>query len=269
MAEFQVKSSTIRRDQTLKVDLPRQEVNVRENAVRQDLALRKANTTLPLTLEQKRVALDKLKHDYVKSTERLANLKKDRELFTIKAPADGIVYHGKCVKGQWNSSSITPKLQRGGTLSPDEVFITIVNPRPLVVDATVDEKDLHWLKVGARGKAVPTGYPDVHLPAELTSLSGVPQSAGNFAAAFKVDSASAPETILPGMACTVKLIAYRNENALTLPSSAVHSDDDEEHYVYKAGSKEKVRVQAGKTFGDKTEILGGLNAGDEILTSKP
>jgi multidrug resistance efflux pump len=269
MAEFNLKTATTRREQTLKVDLPRQEQTHREHAVRQTLALEKAQATLPLALNQKRLALAKLKYENEKSAERLRNLKKDRELMTVKSPADGVVYHGRCVKGQWNSTTVTPRLQHSGTLTPDEVFMTVVTTRPLLVHATVDEKDLHWLKTGLKGKATPNGYPDVRLPVELTGLATVPQTAGSFAAVFKVDPGRVPESVMPGMGCTVKVDAYRNETALTLPPSAVFGDDEDERYVYRAGSKEKVPVQVGPTCGDRVEILGGLKEGDEVLASKP
>ena len=268
MSEFNVRTATTKRDQTLKIDLPRQEQTTREAAVKQDLALEKARSTLPLTLAQKRLALAKLKYEYDKTAERLQNLKKDREQMIVRAPADGIVYHGKCVNGVWNSATVTPKLQRSGTLTADDVFMTVVKSRPLVVDATVDEKDLHWLKMGAKGTAVPAGFPDLRLPVELAHLSAVPQAAGSFAAVFKVDAARAPEAIVPGMACTVKIVAYRNDTALTLPSSAVCSDDDEEHHVYRPGG-DKVAVEVGKTANDRIEILGGLKEGEEVLASKP
>src|SRR5262249_13199319 len=244
-----------------------QEQTSRDNITKQTLALEKARGTLPLTLSQKHLALEKLKYDSDKAVERLTHLKKDREAMTVKAPADGGGYHGRCVNGQWNSATVTPKLQRGGVLMPEEVFMTVVAARPLLVQAVAEEKDLHWLKSGMKARAVPGGYPDLRLPVELTSLALVPQSAGNFAAVFKVDAANVPENVMPGMACTVKVVAYRNEAALTLPASAVFSDDDEEHYVYRGG--DKVIVKVGKTAGDRTEILDGLKEGDEVRTSKP
>jgi multidrug efflux pump subunit AcrA (membrane-fusion protein) len=269
MAEFQVKSATVRRDQTLKVDLPRQEQHAKEHAVKQALSWEKARASLPLAAAQKRLALDKLKYEHAKGTERLQNLKKDRDAMTVKAPEYGIVYHGKCVKGQWNSAAVTPRLSRGGNLMPDEVVMTIVTEKRPVLDAVVEEKDLHWLTPGAKGKATPLGYPDLRLGVELTSLSAVPQSAGSFAAVFKLDGETVPPTILPGMACTIKVVAYRKENALTLPSSAVFTDDDEGHYVYRAGSKAKVNVKVGKAANDRTEILEGLAEGDAVLPTKP
>jgi multidrug efflux pump subunit AcrA (membrane-fusion protein) len=269
MAEFTLKSATIKRDQALKVELPRQEQTNRDNATKQTLGLEKASATLPLTLKQKHLALDKLRYDSDKAAERLQHLKKDREAMAVRAPADGIVYHGRCLNGQWNPAAVTSRLQRGGVLMPEEVFMTVVSARPVTVQAVAEEKDLHWLKEGIKGKAIPSGYPELRLPVELTSLALVPQAPGSFAMTFKVEAASIPESVMPGMACAVKVVAYRKENALTLPSSAVFSDDDEEHYVYRAGSTDKVVVKVGKTSGDRSEILDGLKEGDEVRTSKP
>jgi multidrug resistance efflux pump len=106
MAEFGLKSQKISHERTLKIELPRREQTVKDNAEKQSLALRKARDTLPLSLNQKRLALEKLKHEHAKSVERLSQLRKDREQMTVKAPADGIVYYGKYHNGQWTSSAV-------------------------------------------------------------------------------------------------------------------------------------------------------------------
>jgi RND family efflux transporter MFP subunit len=275
MAEFFLKSSKIRRDQTLKVDLPRREQTMRDSAVKQAYALDKTKNLLKLTLSQKKLALNKLRYEHGKSEERLANLKKDRELFTVRAPADGIAYHGKCSRGQWTTAMGMQKLQAGGTISPNDVFLTIVSPRPVFVRATVDEKDLHLLRPNLKGKVVPAGYPDLKLPARLVKVSSVPLSAGSFDARLAIEADKGAEALMPGMACTVKLTAYRNNSALTVPSSAVFTDDADEdvRYVYvadeKGGKLEKRTVKIGKTVGSKAEVLDGLREGDEILAAKP
>ena len=123
-----------------------QEIKAREAAVRQALELQKARASLPLTLSQKRLALAKLQHDHARADEKLADLRKDREAMTVHAPADGLVYYGRSEHGNWpNAAATGSKLRKGGVIAADEVFITVVAPRPLAVRATVDEKDLHQL----------------------------------------------------------------------------------------------------------------------------
>src|SRR5207249_1872621 len=92
-------------------------------------------------LQKNKLALEKTKYERTRSAERLANLKADRELFVVKSPADGIVYYGRCSQGNFVSAgSLVARLQRGGMIQPDEVLMTIVQPRPLLFSATISTK---------------------------------------------------------------------------------------------------------------------------------
>jgi HlyD family secretion protein len=278
-SEFRLKEAELRRDATLKVELPRQETRTRESATRAALELQKARATLPLTLNQKRLALAKLKHDHTRAVEKLADLKHDRELFTVHAPADGLVYYGRNDHGTWPTSAATAsRLRRGGTIMPDEVFITVVAPRPLVVRSSVDEKDLHHLSGRAelKGRITPAAEPALSLLARLTSLVSVPREPGKFEVLADVELGPDAALLKPGMACTLKITTYRTGSALTVPSSAVSDEEDEDgsvhHVVYLPGRDGKPiarTVKTGKTSGGKTEIVSGLEAGDEIFTTKP
>jgi HlyD family secretion protein len=270
-AEFQLQSAEIRRDATLNVELPRQAERVREGAIRQALGWERAKITLPMGLSQKRVALVKMKIEKERSAEKLARLEKDREAMTVKAPVDGIVYYGKALGGGWSGASmLIPRLRKGGAISPSEVFMTVVEPRPVFVRATADEKDLHTLHQDLKGKAIAAGYPDRKIPARLVQVSPIPQGPGSFEARVSLDSVHVEGAgeLKPGMACSIQFVSYRNDDALTVPSASVFEDNDEMHYVYdKNGSKRGVKV--GKTVGGKVEILDGLKEGDEILSSRP
>ncbi len=268
------------RDRTLKVRLPREDQRVRENAVKQAIELARARALLPLNLNQKRLALAKLKHDRDKGAEKLAELKSDRDAMTIRAPADGLVYYGRPERGQWSSASAAAqKLHKGGIIPPDEVFITVVAPRPIEIRATVEEKDLAALNrpTELKGRATPASDPDLHLSAWLAGIVTVPREAGKFDAVIDVELADDKTAIKPGLACSVKFTTYRKDSALTVPSGAVFEDDladTPSHYVYLSradqdGKYPRRTVKTGKTASGKTEILEGLAEGDEVLASKP
>jgi HlyD family secretion protein len=277
--EFSLKEAQLRRDQTLKVDLPRQELRARENAVKLAIDLEKARVLLPLNLNQKRLTLAKLKQDHAKSAEKLADLRRDRDALNVHAPTDGLVYYGRCEGGHWSAAATAAKLRKGGVIAPDEVFITVVSPRPVDVRATIDEKDLHYLlqPKELRGLVTPTFDPNHRLPARVASVLPVPREAGKFEAVITVEIGNDNVAIKPGMACTVKIVPYRRENALAVPATAVFEDDLTDipmHYVYLSkpdnnGKFPKRTVKTGITTGGKTEILDGLVEGDEVLTSKP
>jgi hypothetical protein len=66
-AEFFLKSAKLSAAQTTEVTLPRREITVRE-AVQLTLSHDKAQSTLPLSLSQKRIGLEKLKQSWTNHT---------------------------------------------------------------------------------------------------------------------------------------------------------------------------------------------------------
>jgi HlyD family secretion protein len=269
-ALFYLKSATIRRDETLKVTLPRREISLKNATLQDALALDKIKNGSALTLSQTRLSLQKMKVDFRRGGDVLRHLEEDQAAMTVRAPIDGIVYYGQYSSGQWSPvSMMAAKLRPHGMILPDEVFMTIVSARPLFVRATVDEKDLHALKAEQTARIVPTGFPGLSLTGRVLTVSAVPQSAGKFVARLSVELGPNAGPIMPGMACEAKIVTSRNAKALTVPSSAVFSDEDDEHYVYLAHGHKKQPVKVGETNGKKTEILDGLKAGDQILLSKP
>ena len=280
-AEFSLKSMLNRRDQILKVDMPRRELTTKDAAVKQALSQERTEATLPLSLNQKRLALTKQKSDFTKASDNLRKIQEDRAAMIIKAPVDGIVYYGKCTHGQWASASMAAmKLQPGGSLTPDDVFMTIVTPRVEHIRANVEEKDLHLFQGKIKGKAVPTAFPDIKVPVRLMEIGSVPRPGGGFEAIIQLEgsqidgAAKDTDKLMPGMNCTIKFVGYQKDDALTVPASAVFAEDNDEdqRYVYMAGKdgkSAKKAVKVGKSTGAKIEILEGLKEGEEILAAKP
>jgi multidrug resistance efflux pump len=278
-SEFRLKEAELRRDASLKVELPRREIQAREKAVQQALELQKARAMLPLTFTQKKVALAKLQHDHSRATEKLADLRHDRDAMTVHAPADGLVYFGRHEGGNWpHAAAMASKLRKGGTIMAEEAFITVVSHRPLIVRALVPEKELHQLagRDELKGRAVPVVDASLNLPARLTRVVSVPREAGKFEVLADVEPGADAAIVKPGMACTLKFTTYRAGSALSVPASAVSDEEAEDgsvvHVVFlaaKEGKPERRVVKVGQTGSGKTEIRSGLHAGEQVLTSKP
>lgn len=268
-AEHFLRLSQNRRDQTLNVDMPRREREMRDNLERAEIAWAKAQFALPMGKEQKALGFEKSKMERQKSKEKYDNLKKDRQLFTVKAPAAGVVYYGKCVQGNWTGSPA--KLQKGGTVMGEEVFMTIVKAGPMIIRGSVDEKDFKSLSVGNTCKISTPAFPDAKITGSIEKVGTVPVG-GSYEVRAKVNPTDAG--VIPGMSAMVKVITYEKKDALTLPAGVVFTDegDEDKPYVYKSvggGKPEKVMVKVGKKFGGKAEILSGLAEGDEVLKEKP
>lgn len=273
-AEFMAKRSKVTSDQSLKVDIPRREITARDAVTKAEVALAKAQNIQPLALSQKKLALEKLRYEEGKSKKRLAELEQDREAMTVKAPAEGLAYHGRYVRGSWMvpMGMQGPKLLGGGDVLSGEVFLTVVAPKPLAVRAEVEEKELAGLKPDLAARVTPAASPDKKLAGMLTKFAPAPMN-GRFEVRVELDGEA--EGVVPGMSCSVRFVTAKKDAALTVPASAVFTDDndDESRYVYRpakeGGKPQKKAVKVGQTVGDRIEILDGLAEGDEILSAKP
>ena len=120
-------------------------------------------------------------------------------------------------------------LRPHGDVQANQVVMTVVEPRPMCIRTTVPESQLHDLRPGLPGTAVPTGYPDLELPAAIDTVSDIPVSPGNFDGRLTVDLAGKTKLLRPGMTCKVKLVPYRKTDALCVPPKALVTDELDEH----------------------------------------
>jgi multidrug resistance efflux pump len=272
-AKFRFEQTKISHERAIQIDLPRT-LEAKRNAAKQaSLGWEKARTTLPLALSKQKLDLEKLQFDRQKADEKLAELRQDRELMSLTAPADGILYYGRCVRGKWpTTAELSSRLRAGGQVQPREVVMTIVGDGSLSVRAAVPEKELADVQPGGAGVAIPAAFPKSRLPVTVAEVTPIPISDGTFEARLSF-SGKWTEPLVAGMACDVKLVPYQKADAITVPAAAVFAEelDDTQRFVYvvKEGKPAKQPVEVGRTSGGKLEITGGLSVGDEILLEKP
>ena len=269
MAEQSFKRTQIRTEYMLKFAIPRKEQVMKDAAAKEKILLTRARDVQPLILKQKQLALTKMRFDQAKSKEHLAELEQDRAMMTVKAPCDGVVYHGRALRGRW----VTPPeeaLAAGGMIPPGMAFMSIVPRRKLTVRAEAEEKELPGLTPGLAGRLAPSAFPDEKLNVKIDRVGGAPLN-GRFEVFVVLDGDA--KRLVPGMTGSLRFVTARKTHALTVPASAVFEDEiDESRYVYRPGPMGKSAkhvVKVGIRSGDRIEIVEGLREGDEILASKP
>ena len=274
-AEFYLEADLRYFDEMMKFTMPRRDVSQKDSHQRSGLTWSQSKVLLPLALKRSRLDLEKLKVAHEKGGEKLEKLLADQKLMTVKSPMAGVVYYGRFNRGEWGGAATgVEKLRPKGLVTAKSVFMTVVRPRPMVIRVKVPEKNLHDFRPGLRGTVTPTAFPELRLAATVSKLDTIPFTAGNFEAQLKVAIGSEAEAIVPGMSCGVKFIPYLKKRALTVPSSAVHTDalDDQKHYVMlvgEDGKQKKQGVTTGRKSGEKMEILDGLVAGDKVVKEFP
>jgi membrane fusion protein (multidrug efflux system) len=273
-SRFSLEQSQIRRDETLQIDLPREDETLREQLKRTTLALEKARNALDLTLNEKRISLEKEKREYERAQQQLEKLQQDRQKMELRAPADGVVYYGRNVDGKWPGiSSMTNQLRPFGKVTGNDVLVTIVRRRPMHIRATVPEKDLQHVQPGVRASSTPTARSDQKVDGVVMAISNVPVADGEYAGRISAPLGNDQQALMPGMTCKVRLVPYEKAEAITIPPAALQTEptDDSKHFVTVVEDDEqrKQSVTVGKRTDSRVEILSGLQAGDRVLLSAP
>lgn len=270
--EFNLRRAGIDTDTALTLEVPRKEAALKDTAEKAKLTLEKTRATSALALEQKRLALKKAERDRVEALRKMRDLQQDRAGMPLKAPRSGIVYYGKQHDGAWTTAAVAAKAAVGQGVPVGDLVFTVVDPERVAFRVKVDEKDLHLLAPGLKGRVELSGFPDAEGAVALESATLVPRD-GKVDARFAVTVPAGGVKPLPGMTGNARCQVYARPDAVTLPTSAIFRDEDGRKIVWLPGkdgaAPEKRLVKTGRSSGGKTEILEGIAAGDVVRSSRP
>ena len=183
--------------------------------------------------------------------QKLATLKENLSMYTLKSPIGGTVDEVMIKVGQ--------------NIAPGMPASRIVNFNKLKVKADLAETYAAEVK---SGNQVIVHFPDIHKDVHATlRYSGRAINLLNRTFGIEADLPSSQQFI-PNMIAVVKVVAYKNEKAIVIPMNLIQ-DSEGKKVVYiadKANHKAvKREVVIGNTYNGKAEIVSGLNTGDFII----
>jgi multidrug efflux pump subunit AcrA (membrane-fusion protein) len=272
-AKLELELAEAAHEEAVKLLLPRTEEKTKDQTERSRIDAEYVKISLPLLLSKRRLEVEKLQLARDLAQEKLKKLVADRDAMMVKAPIDGIVYYGHSSRGKWSALSVET-LRRGASILPNEVFMTVVQTRPLMIRATVPESQLQRVHAGVQAVVFPAGFAGLKLSAVVQRVGAIPMGISGFDCQLTVAADGLNSAIVPGMNCEMKMIPYKKTDALTVPPKAVFTEDFDpaKQYVYlqaKDGKPQKRVVTLGERNDKQIEVLGGLAEGDEILLEKP
>lgn len=274
-AKFTLERATKDRDSILTTSLPRAEEALRLAVQRMAIEWKKIQANVPAIERKLELSLERMRVDLQRNEERLTRLVADRKLMNIKAPLGGIVYYGRAVRGKWSGGEASAeRLRRGARLTANDVFMTIVEPRPLAVRAGASEKQLPYVTAGMKATIKPTALADVRVEAIVERVASVPGTNKEFDTVFTVALGNDARSVMPGMTCEVKILLLYKPDPVAIPLAALGTDeaDPGKHLVaLPRKGAEPIRrvVRLGRCNERLAEIVSGLEVGEEILAEYP
>lgn len=155
----------------------------------------------------------------------------------------------------------------GDLVSPSTAIMTVVDPDPMVLQAQVNENDMERIKPGDAASVTPSGFPDMTLTGRVTQIDLHAQVQSNvsvFIASIEVPNKNGK--ILWGMNADATVTVLNLPNVLTLPSSSIRNSNGSSLVtILDEGKPVAWEVQTGVTDGSQTQILAGLDEGQEVV----
>ena len=178
---------------------------------------------------------------------------KVKRTLTLYAPVSGVVVEKKVVQGQ--------------ATMPGEQLYTIADLSQVWIDVELRESDVASVRAGSAADVEFAGLSGRPFKGRVEYVYPTLQEESRTVRA-RVAVANSGELLKPGMYATVRLSAPIR-STLTVPSSAVLRTGDRNVVFVDMGNGGLMPhdVELGRTAGDYTEVLAGVEPGQRVVTS--
>lgn len=191
----------------------------------------------------------------------------------VKSPRDGLVV----MQSTWRGGDYGP-IQQGDQIYPGSLFMQIVDPSSMVVNATVNQTDVQMLRIGQRARIRFDAFPGLELPARLYLIGAITKT-GGMRAQFKKDVVvrfqleKMDPRVIPDLSASADVILEEEGEAAIAPLEAVQSyEGDGKAFVLvqaAQGQWERRQVELGLASYTHVSVRAGLRPGDVLAIDKP
>jgi RND family efflux transporter MFP subunit len=181
-----------------------------------------------------------------------------------------VQYSNDIIVAPINGTVTAVNAKIGQTASPSEDAIEILDPSSLHVESDISESSIAQVQPGQPIAMTLNAFgPNQNFAGTVTSIDPASTVIQGVIDYRVVSSLPANPDIKPGM--TVNLVITTNDvpNVLAVPSRLISgSGSSQTVSVLKNGTPASVSIATGAVGDTYTQIVSGLSAGDEIVTTK-
>lgn len=149
-------------------------------------------------------------------------------------------------------------------------LVTVLDPTLLDLWVYVDETNIGKAKVGQKVEYYVDAFPEKTFGGTVGKIYPQPVTKDNIVYYLAIVEVGKEDTnyLKPEMTSQVRIIFQEKEGILTVPNAAVKFDEGKQVAYKVIGPKkvDKVDIKTGIRGEDRTEILSGVQEGDEVAT---
>jgi multidrug resistance efflux pump len=187
------------------------------------------------------------------------------ERMVLKAPIDGIVV----MQSIWRGGDLG-QVQQGDQIWPGMFFMQVVDPRSMVVNATVNQVDSDHLRIGMKANVRLDAYPGLILPGHIVGIGAITRT-GGWRASFvkevpvrlKLDDVD--PRLFPDLSASADVLLESERQVTVVPRQAIFYDrDNGRPFVYRndVSGWQRAYVDLGLTNHVVSAVRSGIRQGD-------
>ncbi len=190
----------------------------------------------------------------------------------IKAPINGLAVMQTMFRG-----TEFAQIQPGDQLYPGMMFLQVVDPSAMIINATVNQVDVDRVRIGQKATVRFDAYPELQVPAHVEAIGAMTRAGGMRASyvkeipvILKIDRMD--PLIIPDLTVSIDVAMEAEQQASIAPLAAIFRDGERgTPYVYvKAGdSWERREVELGLKNNLQVAIRSGLKPGEVVAEDAP
>ena len=168
------------------------------------------------------------------------------------------------ISGTINKKMVEP----GAVVSPGTPLFEIVNINSLKLAVLVDESQVGRIQIGQQVDINVNVLPDETFTGRISFIAPKSDASLNFPVEVEVANNGQLKAGMYATALFKTNYGAENQNMLTVPAEAfVNGVSSGQLFIVQNGVAKLVKVQTGKVYGDKVQIISGLNGGEQVITS--
>jgi HlyD family secretion protein len=223
-----------------------------------------------LVEESQRAAIRSSELNRDQSKIELQRAETNVQRMTIKSPMDGIVVMASIVRnGEFG------QIREGDQVNAGQPFVTIVDPRSMVLNATVNQVDAERLRLGMKASVRLDAYPEVELPGSLMGI-GAMSKTSTFRASYvggipvRLRIERTDPRLIPDLTGSAEIVMNVESQTVVAPRSAVFAESDAS-FVFVQGPEGfiKKKVDLGLSNFTAVSVRSGLQKGDVVALQRP
>ncbi|WP_068595244.1 efflux RND transporter periplasmic adaptor subunit [Vaginella massiliensis] len=168
------------------------------------------------------------------------------------------------ISGTINKRMVEP----GAIVSPGTPMFEVVNINTLKLSVLVDESQVGRIQVGQIVDIKVNVLPEERFSGRISFIAPKSDASLNFPVEIEVSNNGQLKAGMYATATFKTNHGVETQNMITVPAEAfVNGVSSGQLFVVENGAVKLIKVSTGKVYGNKVQILSGLNGGEQVVTS--